>query len=259
MENSSITISIVTVVFNGEDLLEGTFQSVFNQSYPHIEYIVVDGASTDGTLALIKENEHRITRWISEKDEGLYDAMNKGIQLATGDFIWFMNCGDHIYAPDTVEKLVEAYTPKTDVLYGEVMLVDEQRAPMGTRSEITPHQLPAQLSWKSMARGMVVSHQAFLPRRRLWINYAPNNLTADIDWVINILKKSQCTTPSGLILATYLTGGLSKKRHQQSLQDRYAVLKKHFGFFPNLFNHFLIILRAMYFKIKRIGKKTYTL
>jgi len=257
MENSPITISIVTIVYNGAQLLEGTFQSIFNQSYPHIEYIVVDGASQDGTLDLIRQYESKITKWISEKDKGLYDAMNKGIGLANGDFIWFMNCGDHIYAPDTVEKMVRSCRPQTDVLYGEVMMVDEQKNPLGTRSEITPHQLPPQLTWRSMAKGMVVSHQAFLPHRRLWIKYMDNNLTADIDWVINILKKSQCTTPTQLILATYLVGGLSKKRHQQSLKDRYAVLKKHFGFFPNLFNHALIVMRSILFKISRIGKKTY--
>ncbi len=108
-----------------------------------------------------------------------------------------------------------------------------------------------------MARGMVVSHQAFLPHRKLWIKYAPDNLTADIDWVIKCLKKSQCATHTHLILAAYLTGGLSKQRHQQSLWDRYAVLKDHFGYLPNLINHIFIVVRAVMFKLKRVGKSTY--
>ncbi len=124
MKKAPITISIITIVYNGADLLEETIISVLNQTYPHIEYIVVDGASNDGTLDLIHQYEDRLSKWISEKDNGLYDAMNKGIDLASGDFIWFMNCGDHVYENDTVAKMVETCTPQTDILYGEVMMVD---------------------------------------------------------------------------------------------------------------------------------------
>ena len=100
--NHQIKISVITVVYNGIDLLRGTMESVFAQTYPNIEYIIIDGNSNDGTLELIKENESKITKWISEPDKGLYDAMNKGIKLATGDFLWFMNAGDRIFAKDTL-------------------------------------------------------------------------------------------------------------------------------------------------------------
>lgn len=239
-------ISIITVVYNGAALLKGTIDSIQSQTYPNIEYLIVDGGSTDGTLDIIRNHESAITRWISEPDQGLYDAMNKGIKMATGDFLWFMNCGDRIYAEDTVAQMVTQCQADTDILYGEVMLVDEQRQELGTRSECTVQQLPAQLKWQDMAKGMVVCHQGFLPRRTIAPLYIENNLTADIEWVIQCLKKSKKTTATSLVLATYLTGGISKQHHRQSLKDRYVVLQKHFGFWGNLKNHLLIVLRGIF-------------
>jgi len=250
-------ISIITVVFNGEDLIEGTIRSVINQTYPNIEYVVVDGASKDATLERIQPFKNQIDIFISEPDKGLYDAMNKSMQLATGDFIWFLNCGDHLFANDTVAKMVSHYTEETDVFYGEVMLVDEKRNHVGTRSELSTQKLPDQLTWKSLKRGMVVCHQGFVPRRQLAPAYIENNLSADIEWVIQILKKSRKTTHTNIILAEYLMGGISKKRHKQSLNDRYAILQKHFGRVPNLFNHGMIVLRGFVFKVMRFGKTKY--
>ena len=257
MKHQSPTISIITIVYNAVDLLEGTIQSVIQQTYPNIEYIVVDGGSNDGTLQIIETFKNKINQWVSEPDKGLYDAMNNGLKMATGDFVWFMNAGDKINRVDTVEKMMLSYTPNTDVLYGEVMMVDEKGRNLGTRSEVTTHRLPKKLTWKSMAYGMVVCHQAILIRRNICPMYEMDNLTADIDWVIQALQHSRENTHSNLILAQYLTGGISKKRHQQSLKDRYQVLKKHFGVIPNFFNHIIIVGRAIIFRLARIGKDHY--
>ncbi|MDV7391601.1 glycosyltransferase, partial [Arthrospira platensis SPKY1] len=108
------SVSIITVVYNACDLLQGTMASVFEQSWPHIEYIVVDGGSTDGTTELIRAQAGRISRWVSEPDKGLYDAMNKGLRMATGDFVWFLNAGDRLFTPDTVERVMEKCTAQTD-------------------------------------------------------------------------------------------------------------------------------------------------
>lgn len=252
-----ITISIITVVFNGKNLIEATIQSVLNQTYPNIEYIIVDGNSTDGTLTIINRYADKISQWISEPDHGLYDAMNKSLDLATGDFVWFMNAGDRVFAEDTVEKMIAQLTPKTDILYGEVMLVNDARKHLGTRSNLTTQKLPNQLNFNSLQKGMVVCHQGFLPRKSIAKKYISNNLAADIDWVLNCLKQSRKNTNTHLILAEYLQGGISKQRHQQSFKDRYQVLKKHYGFAPNLWNHFWIIIRGTWFKISRIGKDSY--
>lgn len=250
-------ITIITVVYNGIDLLLGTMQSVFNQTYPNIEYLIIDGNSNDGTLKLIKENEQNITKWISGPDEGLYDAMNKGMKMATGDFLWFMNAGDRIFANNTVEKMMALCTPETDVLFGEVMLVNESRTYLGTRSEVSTQKLPEKLDWQSLKYGMCVCHQAFLPRREIAPLYALDNLSADIEWVICCLKKARKVTASNLILAEYLTGGLSKKRHKEGLKGRYSILQKYYGFVPNIWNHLIITIRAIFHKIQRVGKTHY--
>ena len=248
MKDNQPIISIITVVYNSASLLEATIRSVVEQSYPNIEYIIVDGASSDGSLAIIQAYESQISRWVSEPDKGLYDAMNKGLDLATGDFVWFMNAGDHLHHKDTVMKMIAQMGPDTDILYGEVLLVDEFRKALGTRSECTTQSLPEQLSWQSLRFGMVVSHQGFLPRRSLAPKYIPNNLSADIDWVIDCLRNSKQTTHTHLILADYLVGGLSRSRHRQSLADRFQVLQKQYGFLPNLLAHIWIVIRALWFK-----------
>ena len=250
-------VTIITVVFNARELLEGTMESVFGQSWPHIEYIVVDGGSKDGTADLLRAHEGRISRWVSEPDRGIYDAMNKGLRMATGDFVWFLNAGDRLFSPDTVEKAIAFATPQTDVLYGEVMLVDSERHHLGARTELTAQKLPARLSWKSLRLGMVVCHQAIVVRRSISPFFIENNLTADIDWVICALRQSRETVHTHLILAEYLQGGVSKQRHRRSLKDRYQVLKRHYGFLPNLAGHAWILVRAVWHRIIRIGKPHY--
>ncbi|MEO1436747.1 MAG: glycosyltransferase family 2 protein [Bacteroidota bacterium] len=239
------SITVITVVYNGKDLLEGTIKSVLHQTYPHVEYVVVDGNSKDGTQAIIQRYADQIDQWVSEPDKGLYDAMNKGLRMATGDFVLFMNAGDEFRAPDVLENVFAKATAKTDVLYGEVMFVNEAREDQGTRSENTTQKTPEALHWKSLKYGMVVSHQAFIPRRTIAPPYIENNLTADIDWVIKCLKQSQETINTQVIIADYLMGGLSVKRHRQSMKDRFAVLAKHYGVLPNLFNHAFIVWRAL--------------
>ena len=251
------SVSIITVVFNARGLLEGTMQSVFGQSWPHIEYIVVDGGSTDGTTELIRSQGERISKWVSEPDKGLYDAMNKGLRMATGDFVWFLNAGDRLFGPDVVEKIMAQCGPDTDILYGEVMLVDNERRHLGTRSELTAQKLPLHLNWKSLRLGMVVCHQAILVRRSIAPFFIENNLTADIDWVICALRSSRETLHTGLLLAEYLQGGVSKQRHRRSLRDRYVVLKKHYGFLPNLVGHGWILVRAVVHRLRRLGKEHY--
>ncbi len=247
-------LSIITVVYNGAYYLNGTARSVLAQTYPHIEYIIVDGGSTDHTLLAIQlielGNEKllnaKIFRWVSEPDKGLYDAMNKGLRMATGDFVWFLNAGDELPDATTVEKMMLKCGPETDVIFGETTLVTFTRYPLGTRSQLTVQKLPLQLTWESLRLGMVVCHQAFVARRAIAPNFMEGNLAADIDWVIEVLKKSRQTINSGLVMANYLTGGVSKQRHRQSLRDRYVVLKKQFGFWPNILAHGRIVLRSLF-------------
>jgi len=257
MDKQPTLISIITVTYNCVDLIEATLKSIFDQDYPNIQLIIVDGASNDGTMDVINKYENKIATILSEPDKGLYDAMNKGLNLAKGDYVWYMNAGDHIHSPNTVTSMLKDLPAQTDIIYGEIHMVDDQRNKIGTRSEITPHKLPENLKWQDMRHGMVVSHQAFLPARNICDPYINDNLSADIDWVINCLKKSNHNYNTHLILADYLMGGTSKQQHKKSLKDRYSILKNHFGTFSNLINHFYIIVRAVIFKLIRIGRPSY--
>jgi glycosyltransferase involved in cell wall biosynthesis len=244
--------SIVTVVFNGAALIDLTMQSVINQSFTQYEYIIIDGLSNDGTIDIIRqyaEQKPSTIQWISEKDKGLYDAMNKGLRMAKGRFILFLNAGDCLFDNQVLAKMAAQITPETDVLYGETMLVDDTRTHVGTRTELTVQKLPEKLTWQSMNRGMVVCHQAFLPAVHLAPQYLPNNLAADIDWVIKCLQKADNVVNTHIVISEYLMGGMSKQRHKQSLKDRYDVLKTHFGSVPNLLNHVGIVWRAFWFKM----------
>ena len=113
-------VSIITIVFNGEKYIEQAIQSVLQQTYPLIEYIIIDGGSKDGTLSIIKKYENRIYKWISEKDEGISDAFNKGIKLATGEIVGIINSDDW-YEQEAVEKVVKSF-PGNDIVFGDLRL-----------------------------------------------------------------------------------------------------------------------------------------
>jgi glycosyltransferase involved in cell wall biosynthesis len=110
-------ISIITVVYNGASTLEQTMLSVINQTYKNIEYIIIDGGSTDGTVDIIKKYEKHLAYWVSEPDKGIYDAMNKGIRKATGELIGIINSDDW-YELDAVEKIVSYYSDSHTIIYG---------------------------------------------------------------------------------------------------------------------------------------------
>lgn len=120
MENPKITV--VTVCYNAVDTIEKTMLSVINQTYPNIEYIIIDGASTDGTVEVLKKYESHISKWVSEPDKGIYDAMNKGIKLATGDYVNFMNAGDVFVDESVLSKIANCISPASDILFGDIIV-----------------------------------------------------------------------------------------------------------------------------------------
>ena len=238
-------LSIVTVCFNAERFIASTLQSIQFQTCKDFEYIIIDGASTDRTLSVIQAYPDIISDLISEKDKGIYDAMNKGLKRANGDYVWFMNAGDKIAENDTVERLIKTLKSKPDIVYSDTEMIDESGKVLGLRSKILPHKLPMNLSWEKYNMGMLVCHQSFIAKKLLAPEYITNNLSADIDWEIRCLKNSRTTVQYPGILSRYLMGGVSQQQHWQSLKDRYKVLQHHFGVIPNLFNHLKIIFRKV--------------
>ena len=242
-------LTVVTIVYNNVRDIERTVLSVLNQTYSNIEYLVIDGASTDGTLELLKKYEGRLTKLISESDEGIYDAMNKGLALASGDYILFMNSGDEIYTSDTVEN-VFASALDADIYYGETEMFNEDWKSLGQRR----HKAPKSFIWKDFKFGMCISHQAIYIRRSLTEPYDPQyKLSADIDWIIKAAKKATKIVNTRIYVAKYLVGGMSKKKHRQSLIERFHIFSKHYGLIPNLFNHTVIagILAFYYLRHRR--------
>lgn len=119
-------VSVITVVYNGIDYIESTILSVLNQDYINLEYIIIDGGSTDGTLDIIKKYEDRIFYWLSEPDHGIYDAMNKGVAVATGIWIHFRNCGDYFYSDNVISAIFTQIIPNdVTIIYGNCRMWDE--------------------------------------------------------------------------------------------------------------------------------------
>jgi len=243
-------ISVITVVYNGERHIGKTIESVLNQSYPAIEYIIVDGKSTDGTLQLIKGYAGNI-KVISEPDQGLYDAMNKGMELATGEYVWFLNSGDQIYSNATVERMIEGMTGSPDIIYGGTMIIDEAQNEVGDR-RLKP---PAQLTWKSFRQGMVVCHQSLVVKRELAPEFnLQYRLSADIDWAIRASKKAGQIHHSQLVLSRFLEGGLTDHNIKAGLKERFRIMSKYYGLIPTILRHFLFGIRLTnyYLKNRRI-------
>ncbi|MBO9732357.1 MAG: glycosyltransferase [Chitinophaga sp.] len=247
-QSANPVLSIITVCFNAEKFIESTIQSVLAQTYPHIEYIIVDGASKDNTLGVIEKYRSRIAKVISEKDKGLYDAMNKGMQLATGDYLLFLNADDVLADTDVVSKMF-ATCAHADVYYGEAMFMDENGVDIGLRSEQTPHKVPEQLTWKSLKHGMVVSHQAYIIRRSLSPLYdLQYKVCADIDWMIRTLKASRNICHTHVVVARFRVGGTSKQHQQLAWKERYKILSRYYGHIPNFAHHLFIGLRYIFSK-----------
>lgn len=240
------TLSVITVVYNNVRNIEATMLSVLNQTYPDIEYIIIDGLSTDGTLEVINKYKSRVAKFISEKDKGIYDAMNKGLAMATGDYVIFMNSGDEFYAADTVER-VFASAPDADIYYGETEMIDAGGQSLGQRR----HKAPDQFNWRSFKYGMSVSHQAIYIRRALTEPYDSRyQLSADIDWIIRAAKKAKKIVNVHRYVARYLVGGMSKSRHRHSLTERFNIMKRYYGLVSTVINHFVIAFNLGWYWLK---------
>lgn len=221
-------ISIITVTYNAAQYLEKTIWSITSQSYPNIEYLIIDGGSTDGTVDIIEQYADRIAYWCSEPDKGLYDAMNKGLRRASGDYVWFINAGDLIHTPDTVERIVVQLTGDElpDVIYGETAIIDGEGRNLGLRRL----RAPRTLTWKRFRMGMLVCHQSFIVRREITPEYDLRyRFSADYDWAIKCLKNAKFIFYSGMILSDFLEEGMTSQNRKKSLRERYEIMCNHYG------------------------------
>ena len=227
-------VSIITITFNNRSNLAKTITSVKSQDYKNIEYIIIDGGSNDGSVEIIKENESIISKWVSESDNGIYDAMNKGINFAKGDYVWFLNAGDVIHSPNTIKEIF-SLSANADVYYGDTELVDDSGKSFGKRKLKTP---PEKLSWKKMIDGMIITHQSLIIKRSLIPLYDLNyKFCADIDWTITVLQNSKNVFNTKMIISNFLMGGYSRANTIKSLKERYKILSKYFNPVYVFLNH----------------------
>ena len=255
-------VSIITITFNAARTLQRTLDSVACQTYADIEHLIIDGASKDDTLAIAQryqqESHHEVVIQ-SEPDRGLYDAMNKGLQKATGDYLVFLNAGDTLYAPDTIETVVRcvqqpplllerAGGEAPAVIYGDTAITDAE----GNVLHLRTHRPPEQLTWKSFKQGMLVCHQAFYVLTAL-ARQIPYDLqyrhSADVDWCIRIMREAErqhlLLVNTHAILANFEEGGDTTQHHRDSLKERFSVMAHHYGLCQTLILHGWFILRAL--------------
>lgn len=263
-----IKFSIATVCYNAGLLLQRTIASVESQDYHAIEHLIIDGNSQDETLAHIHHYQERNSRAAiqhdivcrSEPDEGLYDAMNKAINLATGDYILFLNAGDVFHSPTLLSQLaadIDAFmqheglehSRRPGVIYGDTDLVDADGHFLRHR-RLAP---PEHLSWRSFRQGMLVCHQAFFARTDLARKYPYDHekyrFSADFDWCIRIMREAdRLHLPlfnAHTVVADYLAEGLTTKNHKASLLERYHIMCHHYGRPRANLQHLWFVLRAV--------------
>ena len=257
-----VVFSIITCTYNAESVLQRTLDSVLEQTYSHVEHIIVDGASTDATLDMVEAYKQKSdaedwcheVRVKSEPDRGLYDAMNKGIQRATGQYVLFLNAGDTFPSADTLELVAESVGEGEEppaVLYGDTDVVDDEGRFLRHR-RLSP---PRRLTWRSFMKGMLVCHQAFYARTDL-AKATPYDLhyrfSADVDWCIRIMRLARHRhlpmRNVGAVVVNFLDGGMTTTNHRASLKERFHVMAHHYGFVPTVIMHAWFVVRSLFKK-----------
>ncbi len=254
-----IKFTIVTCTFNAEHELQRTLDSVFHQSYADVEHLILDGLSSDRSVEMAqtykqRSDEARTGHEVvvcSERDSGLYDAMNKGIARATGDYIVFLNAGDTFPSEATLEHIAHSIgdgEALPGVIYGDTDIVNDEGRFLRHR-RLQP---PAKLTWRSFRNGMLVCHQAFYALTTL-AKDNPYNLnyrfSADVDWCIRVMKEAErrhlMLKNVDEVVVNYLDGGMTEKNHRASLRERFSVMRRHYGLPLTLIMHVWFAVRQL--------------
>lgn len=213
-------VTVITIVLNGVKYIEETMKSVVNQTYDNVEYLVIDGGSTDGTLDTIKKYESQINYWLSEPDKNIYDAMNKGIDLAHGAWINFMNAGDRFYESNTIEKVFKEYDPNSDFIYGHHQIIYDQNFSKIQKT------LPTKDIWK----GMAFCHQSLFVKTSIMKCYKfniKNTMNADYEFICSAYMNNFKFYNTGIVVSSILAGGLSDSGCLKRVRDHWSIARKY--------------------------------
>jgi glycosyltransferase involved in cell wall biosynthesis len=218
-------ISIVTITFNCLKDLEKTFSNVISQTYQNIEYIVIDGGSQDGTVDFLQEHSKCFNYWISEQDNGIYDAMNKGIKAAKGEWIIFMNAGDLFFQANTIEQIAPDLNRSNDVVYGGVESIADDRYGYRT-SQLQPSDLS--LIWHQIP----TCHQSVFVRRELQAKYPFDTSLiwcADHDFLARLYQLGHKFKEVPIIVAKFDATGGKARGLLTYTKERWSICRKYFG------------------------------
>ena len=249
-------ISLITVSYNSDKTIEKTFNSVRIQTYSNVEYIVIDGNSSDNTLNIIKKNQDIISKWISEKDKGIYDAMNKGISLATGDIIGILNSDDFYFDKNVLKKVADCFNKyKVDSVYSDLIYVNKDKL-----DKIDRFWKSGKYKRSNFLYGWMPAHPTFFVKNEVYKKYGNFDLTissaADYEFMLRVLFKYRITSKYiNFVSVKMRSGGNSNSsllaRIKGNIQDRYAWKKNKIK--PYFFTLLLKPLRKIpqYFKYPR--------
>lgn len=243
----------MTIVFNGEEYIEQTIQSVINQSYDNIEYIIIDGGSTDTTLDIIKKYEEDIDYWISESDEGIYDAMNKGIVASSGEWLYFLNAGDVLYDDDMLMNFLQllVQSSKKVIVTGKVDIVDSTYETLGFTHP------SASSNVHLLIKQNCIAHQATFINRQVFNEIGffslKYKIMGDYDFWIRALKNKIDFYIVDIIVAKFLFGGVSSQRKNYLLarKEQLDILFCN-GFISHFHSEIMYFYSSLLFLLKSI-------
>ena len=233
-------LTVVTVVYNGALHIEKAVQSVLSQDYLNIEYIIIDGCSSDGTIDIIQRYENKIDYWMSAPDQGIYDAMNKGIMVSRGELIGFLNSDDY-YEPGAIRVVIEGYKNKCyrGIYYGNSFVI---------QSDLRIRYLS--IGNASLWRGLGFKHQAMFVHRDIHKKfglYSPSyRIAADYDFVLSAVSKGVKLIHIDKTLVNYSNTGASGINRIETLSEIRTIGKRHFGFFSLPHLGFLLVFSRVY-------------
>lgn len=236
--------SVITVTYNAAEELPATLRSVREQTFDSFEHLIIDGASTDATLDIARRNAPLCQKIFSSPDRGLYDAMNKGLGQATGEYVIFLNAGDRFHSPSTLavvaQKILDNDFP--GVVYGQTDLVDSS----GRRLAGRHLEAPQELTYESFREGMLVCHQAFFVLRRIAEYFdLQYKYSADYEWCIRVLQHSRQNCYVDGVLADYLMEGMTTRNRRASLMERFRIMSYYYGLFPTVLRHLRFLPRFL--------------
>ncbi|MFI3298637.1 MAG: glycosyltransferase family 2 protein [Rikenellaceae bacterium] len=236
-------ISFITVVYNDKEGLSRTLKNLCEAHYPAKELVVVDGGSTDGSVEVASQWAHAISYYVSERDGGIYDAMNKGIAASTGRFLWFVNAGDTIENIEVLQSYFATDNYLADIYYGDTLIVNEQGEELGLRRK----PLPEKLTLGEFKNGMVICHQSFVMRRSLAPKYDTRYLySADYKWMMECVRRAKSAINVHSVLSRFETGGATTANHKKSLRERFRIMRATFGLFTTLCYHLKFTFNALF-------------